>query len=598
MEGNKSLLILHILTVEFAEEKNNGNIGERIIVLMNGDDKLEDKSGEKDLSGIYYLKGNDDDFVAIFLNDTCVMKIGLGELRNHEENKIFAHLTDIGVIHYRSTISDEEEIHNIDIRRSEWQKAKKIYGFDVRDHRFRKIRNFSLYECVICEELIWKTGYRCLNCKYTVHQRCFDIKPCDCSGNTDNKNELIAHDFLSVTIVPQIFPRICTICGERIYGFSNQCKKCQKCRKYAHHKCTINAPFNCRTNGRYIPHFGSQLGSSLRNFNKSWKGSSKENRKKLTLSDFDAYSQIGDGGFGKVYLCKAKIAKFNFTKNQLVAIKVLPKQQIIDDDDVISCLLERNTTKLGKKNKFIISLICSFTTHDSLMLVMEFAHGGDLGKYLEMNGALGNHALKFFTIQMFLAIFFLHKQNILYRDMKPDNLFLTQEGYIKLGDFGMCKQLPDITTETDTICGTLHYMPPEIIKRENYNYTVDYWSCGTTIYQLATGAYLFNGVTKQKLKENILKQDNVKLKSDPLNDLLEKLLEKNAKKRQAYCHSEIIKHHPFLPYKLWRKIEDCGVQSPIKVKKFRLYDDDPIEIMKNPVNRSYAEQFIEFSFYE
>ena len=140
-----------------------------------------------------------------------------------------------------------------------------------------------------------------------------------------------------------------------------------------------------------------------------------------TLHDFEMLKVLGQGAFGKVILVTNKKSKIPF------AMKTLKKEDIIADDEVDITMTERNVLSLGSECRFMASLNCSFQTVDRLFFVMEYLSGGDLYFHMLKDRKFSEERARFYCAQIILAFLFLHSQNIVYRDLKLDNVMLTSE---------------------------------------------------------------------------------------------------------------------------------------------------------------------------
>ena len=186
---------------------------------------------------------------------------------------------------------------------------------------------------------------------------------------------------------------------------------------------------------------------------------------------------LGEGGYGKAFLVKRK------SDNQLLVAKTIKLS-------ILSCsktgMNEVNIlSSLNHPN--IISYIESFIHNDFLYIIMEYADGGDLSLKIQKHGKLftEEEILKMFT-QLVLAIQYIHDNKILHRDIKPQNIFLTKNGDIKLGDFGIAKVLDYTMQLCKTQIGTFFYLSPEICEGKSYNSKSDIWSLGCVLYEMCT----------------------------------------------------------------------------------------------------------------
>jgi serine/threonine protein kinase len=195
--------------------------------------------------------------------------------------------------------------------------------------------------------------------------------------------------------------------------------------------------------------------------------------------------------------------------------------------------------------------------------------------------------VKFIASQLVLAFECLHENNIVHRDLKPENVLLDEEGYIKLADFGLAKDLTDSVGKGS--CGTLEYMAPEIVTRaKTHNYEVDWWTLGILMYELYYGVTPFLSDSREDIIENI-KNKKLSFPEDKeeggskslkyFKNVIKKLLKKDPEKRLGHSKSnkgsKKIKTHPFFKNVEWAKILDKTYESPyvpeIDTKKVKKY---------------------------
>jgi protein-serine/threonine kinase len=181
--------------------------------------------------------------------------------------------------------------------------------------------------------------------------------------------------------------------------------------------------------------------------------------------------------------------------------------------------------------------------------------GGELFYHLHKEKRFDNEKAKFYIVEIILAIEYLHSRKILYRDLKPSNILVDKTGHIKLTDFGLSKILKSKKDKAYTICGSPHYLAPEIITSKGYDFTVDWWSLGCVIYELLIGSSPFRIRLGESLNEefynkNLLIPDYV---SEEAQDLIKKLLVINPKKRLGYGDNgtKKIKLHPYFKNINW-----------------------------------------------
>lgn len=209
---------------------------------------------------------------------------------------------------------------------------------------------------------------------------------------------------------------------------------------------------------------------------------------------------IGTGSYGKVVLSKKRDTQ------QVYAIKTLKKKHLIKKNQVEHTIAERSILE-NIQHPFIIELAYAFQNKTKLYFVLEFCPGGELFFHLSRIGQFDEKITKFYCTQIILAIYHLHKNKIIYRDLKPENVLIDKDGYAKLTDFGLSKENIKGNNDTLTLCGTPEYLAPEIIDRKGHGFAVDWWSVGCIIYEMLTGQppfMLING-NKEELFENIRK---------------------------------------------------------------------------------------------
>nr|QWX95776.1 serine/threonine kinase isoform A [Strongyloides stercoralis] len=228
----------------------------------------------------------------------------------------------------------------------------------------------------------------------------------------------------------------------------------------------------------------------------------KNKKRKIGLEDFDFLKVLGKGTFGKVILCREKIT------GNLYAIKILKKEVIIEKDEVAHTLTE-NRVLQRCKHPFLTELTYSFQTADRLCFVMEFAIGGDLYYHLNkqvqiFREGFSESRTRFYGAEIVLALGYLHENNIVYRDLKLENLLLDKDGHIKIADFGLCKEDISFGDRTRTFCGTPEYIAPEVLEDNDYGRSVDWWGVGVVMYEMMCGRLPFYSKDHEKLFELIL----------------------------------------------------------------------------------------------
>ena len=284
---------------------------------------------------------------------------------------------------------------------------------------------------------------------------------------------------------------------------------------------------------------------------------------KLSYQDFEPLKLIGTGSFGKVLL-----VKYN-SNNNLYAMKVLNKSQIKLKKQEENTKNERDLmVKLN--NPFILSIKFAFQDESKLYIVSEFLQGGDLFYHLHHSTInLTEEVAKFYIIELILGLEFLHQNNVIFRDLKPENILLDSEGHIRISDFGLSKILENSRDKAYTLCGTLKYLAPEILKNKGYEKSVDWWSLGCIFYEMLMGHLPFkingNVIDPEVFEEKIKFNDNM---NPLLIDLISQLLAVNPKKRIGYGDSDAkkIKEHQYFIDVDWNKYLNKEIEPPFVPK--------------------------------
>ena len=283
--------------------------------------------------------------------------------------------------------------------------------------------------------------------------------------------------------------------------------------------------------------------------------------KNVTVDDFKIIKVIGRGSYGKVCLVEFKQTK------ELFAMKSLKKNVLLDEDQVESTLLEKNILQ-SLDYPFLVGMVFCFQTEERVYFVLPFIQGGELFQHLRKYKYFPEKNVKFYASIIGLSLEYLHKKGIVYRDIKPENILLEKDGYLKLIDFGMAKILKG-DEKTNSFCGTPEYLAPEIITGEGHNRMADWWSYGTLVYEMLFGIPPFFNENVETMYELITNKElrfpkkfNV---SDEAKDLLRKLLVKDQKERFGNNGGfDEIKKHPFFKDMDFEALEAKKIEAPFK----------------------------------
>uniref|UniRef100_A0AC35U7V6 Non-specific serine/threonine protein kinase n=1 Tax=Rhabditophanes sp. KR3021 TaxID=114890 RepID=A0AC35U7V6_9BILA len=282
-------------------------------------------------------------------------------------------------------------------------------------------------------------------------------------------------------------------------------------------------------------------------------------RKTARPDDFDVLKTIGKGSFGMVFMIRHK------KDRKIYAMKVLKKEQIKKRNEVKRVMAERNVLKSNINHPFLVSLHYSFQTKDKLYFILDYLNGGELFFHLQKEKSFSEQRSRFYAAEIASALGYLHKNNIIYRDLKPENLLLDNYGYVVITDFGLCKEGMKGTDTTGTFCGTPEYLAPEIILKKPYDFTVDWWCLGIVLYEMLFTLPPFYTKNVEEMYRNVVNQPLIlPAHASPLSkDIINKLLQKNPQDRiGAVRDFDEIKEHPFFASIDWDKLLRRELKPP------------------------------------
>ncbi|KAL2085180.1 hypothetical protein ACEWY4_018500 [Coilia grayii] len=286
-------------------------------------------------------------------------------------------------------------------------------------------------------------------------------------------------------------------------------------------------------------------------------------------SDFDFLKIIGKGSFGKVLLAKRK------RDGKCYAIKVLQKKVILNRREQKHIMAERNVLLKNVQHPFLVGLHYSFQTTDKLYFVLDFVNGGELFFHLQKERTFPELRAKFYIAEIASALGYLHSLNIVYRDLKPENILLDCQGHIVLTDFGLCKEGISQADTTTTFCGTPEYLAPEVLRKQPYDNTVDWWCLGSVLYEMLYGLPPFYSRDTHEMYDNILHKDLLMRPgaSPTAWSILQDLLEKDHTRRLGYRDDfNEVKRHNFFASINWDDLEQKKIQPPFNPNVDSPYD--------------------------
>uniref|UniRef100_A0A3P9CZ66 cGMP-dependent protein kinase n=1 Tax=Maylandia zebra TaxID=106582 RepID=A0A3P9CZ66_9CICH len=276
----------------------------------------------------------------------------------------------------------------------------------------------------------------------------------------------------------------------------------------------------------------------------------------------EVIATLGVGGFGRVELVKVK------TEDVTFALKIIKKKHVVDNRQEEHIHSERRILAEAR-SPFIVKLYRTFKDNKYVYMLLEACLGGEVWSLLRDRGSFDESAAKFCMGCVTEAFEYLHRKGVLYRDLKPENLILDSEGYIKLVDFGFAKKIR-CGQKTWTFCGTPEYVAPEIILNKGHNFSVDFWSLGILVFELLTGSPPFSGIDQMMTYTFILrgieKMDFPKKITKRPEDLIRKLCRRNPSERLGNLKNGItdIKKHRWFNGFNWEGLKARTLPSPLK----------------------------------
>ena len=209
----------------------------------------------------------------------------------------------------------------------------------------------------------------------------------------------------------------------------------------------------------------------------------------------------------------------------LFAMKVLKKEELRKRSQVERTKTERRVLE-RMNSPFVVRLHYAFQSKRKLFLVLDYCPGGELFFYLQNIGRFKEETARFFAANVLLGLEALHREQIVYRDLKPENVLVCADGYAKITDFGLSKEQITGNHEANSLCGTPEYLAPEMLNRAGHGRAADWWSFGVIVYEMLTGLPAFYHKDRAKMYENI-KHGEIKMQpwlSDDAKDLFRRLL--------------------------------------------------------------------------
>ncbi|KZT11440.1 cAMP dependent protein kinase [Laetiporus sulphureus 93-53] len=282
----------------------------------------------------------------------------------------------------------------------------------------------------------------------------------------------------------------------------------------------------------------------------------------LKLTDFEVKGTLGTGTFGRVLLVRLRGASSPRTQS-CFALKVLRKTEIVRLRQVEHVNAERYILS-RVRHPFIVDLYATFQDSLNIYMLLSYVPGGELFTHLRRARRFTPDVTRFYLATIILALKYLHSFNIIYRDLKPENLLLDSRGYLRLTDFGFAKIVDD---RTWTLCGTPEYLAPEIIQSDGHGKAADWWACGILCYEMVVGYPPFFDQTAYGIYEKILKgRIHWPRDIDPLTkDIIKAFLHPDRTKRLGNLIGgpQDVLDHPWFRGVDWDALERREIRAPI-----------------------------------
>lgn len=281
----------------------------------------------------------------------------------------------------------------------------------------------------------------------------------------------------------------------------------------------------------------------------------------VLMADFRPISVLGRGHFGKVILSEYK------NTGEYFALKALKKGEIIARDEVESLMSEKRIFEVinAMRHPYLVNLFACFQTQEHVIFVMEYACGGDLMMHIH-NDVFSETRTVFYAGCVVLGLQYLHEHNIVYRDLKLDNLLLDAEGYLKIADFGLCKEGMGFGDRTSTFCGTPEFLAPEVLTEPSYTRSVDWWGLGVLIFEMLVGESPFPGDDEEEVFDSIVNEEvkYPRFLSTEAIAIMRRLLRRNPDRRLGSSErdAEDVKKQAFFRNLNWNELLMRRVKPP------------------------------------
>jgi len=303
-------------------------------------------------------------------------------------------------------------------------------------------------------------------------------------------------------------------------------------------------------------------------------------KSKILLKNFEFLDHIGSGAFGRVFKVRY------IQNNQIYALKAISKAKLLKENTAKYALAERNILP-NLDHPFLVKLYFAFQTPKFLYLVIDYCSGGDLVMHLHSKENFTESECKFYLSETLLALESLHLKGIAYRDMKPDNILIFEDGHIKLADFGLAKNITENNMQrAKSFCGSPAYLSPEMIIKKQADTKADIYGLGAVFHELLTGLPPFWDNDNAKMYSKIANEEYIppsEISLDAQNLLIQMMI-KDPEKRPTATE---LKKHKFFSGINWEKVIQKKLIPPINPADFELIDNDNKDIKLGIIDEDY-----------
>jgi serine/threonine protein kinase len=321
----------------------------------------------------------------------------------------------------------------------------------------------------------------------------------------------------------------------------------------------------------------------------------------VKLPDFEFLSKLGEGSYGKVYLVR------HIATGDFYAMKVIGGSKALNKTEIDHILNEREIfNKI--QNEFCVNALASFVYKNLCIFVIELMLGGDLDHHI-LGGTikLQSETLNVYLGQIILGLEALHEAGIVHRDIKPGNILVGKDGYLKLTDYGLSDLKKTLDEQKLRPKGSVKYMAPEnFLRDKEIGYEVDWFALGVVAFNLIKERFPYDGTTVDEVVLKIVgndidweqpgEEEEWYQFSPELKDLIQKLLEKDPKKRLGHNGAEEIKNHPYF------KTACPVIWENLKKKKYYMYPVEDVvsleRFKKEGVKYENMKDYVEREFKE